>query len=110
MGGSATLRMEERVTMSTRIYVGGLPFSTTDQELNTLFSAYGEIAEATVAMDRTTGQSKGFGFVEMPDDEAAQTAISALNGHVLDNRTIRVERAQPRADRGAGGPRRERRW
>ncbi len=96
--------------MSTRIYVGGLPFSTTDQELNTLFSAYGEIAEATVAMDRATGQSKGFGFVEMPDDEAAQTAISALNGHVLDNRTIRVERAQPRADRGAGGPRRERRW
>ena len=96
--------------MSTRIYVGGLPFSANDQDLFTLFRSYGEIAEATVAMDRATGQSKGFGFVEMPDDEAARTAISKLNGHVLDNRTIRVDMAQPRADRGADRPRREQRW
>src|SRR5689334_8919223 len=78
----------EGAVMSTRIYVGGLPFSANDQDLFTLFRSYGEVGEATVATDRATGQSKGFGFVEMPDDAAAQTAIAKLNGHVLDNRSI----------------------
>jgi cold-inducible RNA-binding protein len=96
--------------MSTRIYVGGLPFSTNDQDLFTLFRSYGEVGEATVATDRATGQSKGFGFVEMPDDAAARTAIAKLNGYLLDNRSIRVDMAQPRADRGADRPRREQRW
>jgi cold-inducible RNA-binding protein len=96
--------------MSTRIYVGGLPFSATDQDLFTLFRSYGDVAEATVAIDRATGQSKGFGFVEMPDAAAAQSAIAKLNGHMLDNRSIRVDVAQPRADRTADRPHRERRW
>ena len=96
--------------MSTRIYVGGLPFSTNDQDLFTLFRPFGDVAEATVAVDRATGQSKGFGFVEMPEESAARSAIAKLNGSMVENRSIRVDVAQPRVDRGAERPHRERRW
>ena len=102
--------------MSTRIYVGNLPFSATDQQLNQLFSQYGEVTEATVIVDRASGQSKGFGFVQMSDDAAARTAIAELNGTTLDNRSIRVNEAQARPDRSSrdGGRRgsdyRDRRW
>jgi cold-inducible RNA-binding protein len=93
--------------LATRIYVGNLPYSIGNEQLAQLFSAYGDVAEVTVVMDRDSGQSKGFGFVEMTDDAAANNAITALNGTALDNRTIRVSQAQPRAER-SNGPRRSR--
>ena len=89
--------------MATRIYVGNLPYTTDNQQLAQLFGAFGEVLDAAVIMDRATGQSKGFGFVEMADDAQAQSAIQALNGTMVGNRTIRVNEAQPRAERGGGG-------
>jgi RNA recognition motif-containing protein len=80
-----------------------LPYTTDNQQLAQLFSAFGEVLDAAVIMDRATGQSKGFGFVEMSDDAQARNAIQALNGTMLGNRTIRVNEAQPRAERGYGG-------
>jgi RNA recognition motif-containing protein len=90
--------------MATRIFIGGLPFSVTDDQLLQLFSSYGEVTEATVAVDRSTTRSKGFGFVQMTDDVAAQQAITALDGSTLSNRTITVSLAKPRTERP------ERRW
>jgi cold-inducible RNA-binding protein len=93
--------------MSTRIYVGNLPYSATNEQLAQLFTQYGEVSEATIVMDRDSGRSKGFGFVQMEDDAAARAAIDALNGTTLDDRTIRVSDAQARPDRSDGGrPRR----
>jgi RNA recognition motif-containing protein len=89
--------------MSTRIYVGNLPFSATDQQLSQLFSQYGEVTEVAIIVDRDSGQSKGFGFVQMSDDAAARTAIAELNGTTLDNRSIRVNEAQARPDRSSRG-------
>ena len=89
--------------MATRIYVGNLPYSADNQQLTDLFGAFGEVVEASVVMDRDTGQSKGFGFVQMASDDAARNAIQSLNGTMLGNRTIRVNEAQPRPERGAGG-------
>jgi cold-inducible RNA-binding protein len=89
--------------VATRIYVGNLPYSADNQQLIDLFSAYGEVVEATVVTDRDTGQSKGFGFVQMASDDAAHQAISSLNGTMLGNRTIRVNEAQPRTERSSGG-------
>jgi RNA recognition motif-containing protein len=90
--------------VATRIYVGNLPYNTNDQQLAQLFSAFGEVVEATVVIDRATNQSKGFGFVQMADDDAARNAIASLNGTMLGNRTIRVNEAQPRTE-GSRGPR-----
>jgi RNA recognition motif-containing protein len=90
--------------VATRIYVGNLPYNTNDQQLAQLFSAFGEVVEATVVIDRATNQSKGFGFVQMADDDAAHNAIASLNGTMVGNRTIRVNEAQPRTD-GPRGPR-----
>ncbi len=89
--------------MATRIYVGNLPYSATNEQLAQIFGQYGDVSEATVVMDRDTGQSKGFGFVQMESDDAARQAIAALNGTQLDNRTIRVSEAQARPERGGGG-------
>lgn len=89
--------------MSTRIYVGNLPFSATDQQLTELFAAYGDVSEVSIIVDRDSGQSKGFGFIQMSDDAAARTAIAELNGTMLDNRAIRVNEAQARPDRSARG-------
>ncbi len=89
--------------MSTRIYVGNLPYTASNEQLAQLFGEYGEITEATVVMDRDSGRSKGFAFVQMTDDAAARTAIGALNGATLDDRTIRVSEAQSRVDRSDGG-------
>lgn len=88
--------------MATRIYVGNLPYNTGNEQLAQLLSAFGEVDEATVVMDRDSGQSKGFGFVQMSDDAAARNAIASLNGTTLENRTIRVNEAQPRAERSTG--------
>lgn len=89
--------------MSTRIYVGNLPYSATNDQLAQLFGQYGEVSEAIIVMDRDSGRSKGFGFVQMDDDAAARTAIGALNGSTLDERAIRVSEAQAREDRRDGG-------
>ena len=86
--------------MGTRIYVGGLPYATTDQQLQELFSAYGKVESAQVITDKFTGRSKGFGFVEMPDGTAARTAITKLQGQQIEGRTLTVNEAKPREPRG----------
>jgi cold-inducible RNA-binding protein len=89
-----------------KLYVGNLSYSTTDSGLETLFSTVGKVLSASVVMDRETGRSKGFGFVEMADQAGAQAAIDQINGKDLDGRTIKVAEAKPRAprdDRGGGG-------
>lgn len=86
-----------------RIYVGSLPYQTTDQDLVDLFGQVGEVVSATVIMDRDTGRSKGFGFVEMSNDSEARSAIDRLNGSTLGNRTIVVNEARERQERPYGG-------
>ncbi len=88
--------------MATRVYVGNLPYTADNEQLSRLFSAFGEVIEASVVIDRESGRSKGFGFVQMSSDTAAHNAIASLNGTMLGNRTIRVNEAQPRAERSAG--------
>jgi RNA recognition motif-containing protein len=88
--------------MATRIYVGNLPYTADNEQLSQLFSAFGDVVEATVVMDRESGRSKGFGFVQMSDDAAAHSAIASLNGTMLGDRTIRVSEAQARAERSSG--------
>lgn len=83
--------------MSTNIYVGNLSFNTSSDELETLFAEYGEVADAQVITDRETGRSRGFGFVEMGSSEAAESAISALNGTDVDGRQLKVNVAKPRS-------------
>lgn len=88
------------------IYVGNLPFSYDSQQLEDLFSEYGEVSSAQVILDRDTGRSRGFGFVELPDD-AARKAIEELDGSDLGGRSLTVNEAKPRSDRGdRGGGRR----
>jgi len=90
--------------MSSKIYVGNLPYSVTDATLESNFAEFGSVSTAKVMMDRETGRSKGFGFVEMASAEVAQAAISALDGMSVDGRSIVVNLARPReASRGAGG-------
>jgi RNA recognition motif-containing protein len=83
-----------------RIYVGGLPYQTTEQDLLDLFAQVGQVASAVVITDRASGRSKGFGFVEMNDDQEAQTAIERLNGTILGERTIVVNQARERQSTG----------
>jgi len=82
-----------------KIYVGNLNFRSTDETLRDLFAEYGQVNSATIVMDRHTGRSRGFGFVEMEDDNAAMTAIEALNGKDFDGRVINVNEARPREPR-----------
>lgn len=86
-----------------RIYVGNLPFSTGEAELQELFSAHGEVTSAAIITDRETGRPRGFGFVEMSDDAAARTAIEQINGSTVDGRTLKVNEAKPREQRTGGG-------
>src|ERR1700734_720323 len=85
------------------IYVSNLSFNVTDEDLQDYFAEYGEVSSAKVIMDRETGKSRGFAFVEMSDDEAAQKAIQELDGASVDGRTIGVSVAKPREDRASGG-------
>ena len=85
-----------------KLYVGNLPYSVNDNVLRSTFEAYGSVESARVISDRETGQSKGFGFVEMADGDA-QKAMSALNGQELDGRTLRVNEARPQEPRTGGG-------
>ncbi|MBD1389085.1 RNA-binding protein [Neiella sp. HB171785] len=82
-----------------RLYVGNLSYKFTDAGLNEAFAPFGDVASANVVMDRETNRSKGFGFVDMPDDGAAQAAIDALNGQPLAGRNLVVNKARPRAAR-----------
>ena len=85
-----------------KIYVGNLPFSATEDDVSQLFGQHGEVHSVALINDRETGRPRGFGFVEM-DDSAATAAISALDGHELDGRNLRVNEAQDRPRRGGGG-------
>jgi RNA recognition motif-containing protein len=89
--------------MGKKIYVGNLAYSVTDAGLEQLFAEHGTVLSAQVIMDRDTGRSKGFGFVEMGSDQEAQAAITALNGQHVDGRIVTVNEAKPREDRGGGG-------
>ena len=89
--------------MGSKLYVGSLPYSTTEQQLSDLFAQHGSVQSAKVITDRFTGQSRGFGFVEMATDEEAQKAIAALNGTDLGGRTLGVNEARPQEKRSFGG-------
>jgi RNA recognition motif-containing protein len=89
--------------VGTKLYVGSLPYSTNEQELSQLFSQYGAVQSAKVITDRYTGQSRGFGFVEMSTGEEAQKAIAALNGSNMGGRTLVVNEARPQEKRPYGG-------
>jgi len=91
--------------MAVKLYVGNLPYSTTDADLQQLFAEYGTVESASVINDRETGRSKGFGFVEVADDAQAKVAIEALNGKDFSGRNIVVNEARPREERPAGGRR-----
>ena len=81
------------------IYVGNLSYDCTDEILNEMFGAFGEVTSASVIKDRSTGRSKGFGFVEMTSDEHAQAAIADIDGKEIDGRTLKVSEAKPRTER-----------
>jgi RNA recognition motif-containing protein len=89
--------------MGKRLYVGNLDYGVTDSDLEQLFAAHGTVESAQVVMDRDTGRSKGFGFVEMKTDQEAQAAIAALNGQLSGGRNLTVNEARPREERGGGG-------
>jgi RNA recognition motif-containing protein len=89
--------------MGRKLYVGNLPYSATEQSLREAFAASGTVDSVSLITDRDTGQSKGFGFVEMATDAEAQAATQAMNGKMLDGRQIKVNEAKPRESRGGGG-------
>lgn len=90
--------------MATKLYVGNLAYSVTNASLEELFAEFGEVQSAQIVMDRDTGRSKGFGFVEMANDQACNAAIASLNGKDMGGRELTVNEARPREDRvGSGG-------
>ena len=102
--------------MSTKLYVGNLPYETTESDLQTLFESAGQVSTVSVVKDRATGQARGFAFVEMSDDEGAKKAISELDKHQYGGRSLTVNEAKPMTPRDGGGgfgggrQRRESRW
>ncbi len=88
--------------MGSKLYVGGLPYSATEPQLQDLFAQHGTVESARVITDKFTGQSRGFGFVEMSTSEEAGAAISAVNGTQMDGRTLTVNEAKPQAPRSGG--------
>jgi RNA recognition motif-containing protein len=91
--------------VAKKLFVGNLPYTTTNETLGEHFAQYGEVLSAAVIMDRATGRSKGFGFVEMGSDAEAQAAIGALNGAEIEGRTLTVNEARPKTEGGGGGGR-----
>jgi RNA recognition motif-containing protein len=85
-----------------KLYVGNLPYSASEAALRELFATVGEVTSVAIITDRDSGRSKGFGFVEMATDAAAQQAISQLNGKMMDERALKISEARPPADRGGG--------
>jgi RNA recognition motif-containing protein len=103
--------------MSTKLYVGNLPYETTESDLQALFESSGQVASINIVRDRATGQARGFAFVEMSDAAAAQQAINTLDKHAYGGRNLTVNEAKPMTPRGNGGggfgggrQRRESRW
>ena len=86
-----------------KLYVGNLPYETTDQDLRTKFAAFGQVDSATVIMDRETNRSKGFGFVEMADASEGNAAMQALNGQDSNGRALKVNEARPKTENRSGG-------
>jgi RNA recognition motif-containing protein len=91
-----------------KLYVGNLPFSATDSEVEALFAEHGTVASVALVSDRDTGRPRGFGFVEMSDDAAAEKAMTALDGREMNGRTLRVNPAENKPAGGNRGPHRER--
>ena len=91
--------------MSTKLYVGNLPYETTESDLQTLFEGSGQVASVNLVRDRATGQARGFAFVEMSDAESAQRAIKELDRHAYGGRNLTVNEARPMESRGPGGGR-----
>ncbi len=89
--------------MAMKLYVGGLAYSVAEQELEAAFSTHGKVTSVAIIKDRDSGQSKGFGFVEMENDTEAKAAMAALNGQDLSGRKIMVNEARPQEDRRSGG-------
>ena len=89
--------------MAAKLYVGNLAYGVTDSDLEAMFAPHGTVQSAQIIMDRDTGRSKGFGFVEMGSAQEAQTAITALNGKEVDGRKLTVNEARPREERRPGG-------
>jgi RNA recognition motif-containing protein len=89
--------------MAKKLYVGNLSYGATEAQVRELFAQVGEVSEVTIIMDRDTGRSKGFGFVQMANDNDAQDAIRRFNGHMMDNRALTVNEARPREERSGGG-------
>jgi RNA recognition motif-containing protein len=89
--------------MGRKLYIGNLGYSVTNSDLEKMFEPHGAVQSAQVILDRETGRSKGFGFVEMGSDQEAQAAIAAVNGEEVDGRSLTVNEARPREDRGGGG-------
>ncbi len=85
-----------------QIYVGNMSYQTTEEDINSLFSEFGEVSKVTLIADRETGRAKGFGFVTMNDDEAANKAIEALNEKEFSGRTLRINEAKPREEKPRG--------
>ena len=103
--------------MSTKLYVGNLPYETTESDLQTLFATAGQVSTVNIVRDRATGQARGFAFVEMSDEDGARKAITELDQHQLGGRSLTVNEAKPMAPRSNGGggfgggrQRREPRW
>jgi RNA recognition motif-containing protein len=89
--------------MSTKLFVGNLSFNTTENDLQDAFAAHGSVTEANLMTDRATGRPRGFGFVTMSSPEEAQKAIEALNGALVDGRSLTVNEARPKEERAGGG-------
>ena len=89
--------------MGRKLYVGNLTYGVTNSDLEKMFEPFGRVESAQVIMDRDTGRSKGFGFVEMGSDQEAQAAIAAMSGKEVEGRQLTVNEAKPREDRGGGG-------
>jgi RNA recognition motif-containing protein len=96
-------KSKEKNVNGKKLYVGGLPFSVSDRQLEELFAEHGTVESARVITDKMTGRSRGFGFVEMSSQEEAQSAIESLNGSQLEGRTLTVNEAKERAPRPGGG-------
>jgi RNA recognition motif-containing protein len=86
-----------------KLFVGNLSYGATEDTIRSLFEQHGQVDSVSVITDRDTGRSKGFGFVEMPNDAEAQRAIAAINGKEIDGRALTVNEARPKTDRGGGG-------